>query len=449
MDRVKQLSKKATIVSLNAFVEGAFFPVTLGAVVFLFYALNLPIVTLAILALCACYISLFAKNTRTLFSILLFAMIALRYKDNAGAYTTVGAIVAYCILGPILLSCLIYRLVAYRVKAKRQGLCSMGLLCLAFLLSGIFTKYCTLANAMKVIGCTGALFVTYFFFLFTMEKQEDDILYLARICAVAVCMISLEVGECYLRHYQIGMPLDWIWKEKIILGWSISNMVGEMIVFMLPAVFYLIYKEEKGYWYWIVIVVATIGIYFTLSRNALLWCAVVLLSCSLVNCFKGKHVKINRIVVIGAISLFAVVMIILLFAGYLDGLLTFFLETGFNDRGRSRVWREHFQLFKEHPLQGVGFKAYHEVMQVREHTAHNNLLQMLTSTGIIGLTLYLVHRAQTIYMILKKRTAERMFMGGCIGIALLISFLSPLFFGCYFMVYYSVVLLVLEKSLEE
>ena len=40
MDRVKQLSKKATIVSLNAFVEGAFFPVTLGAVVFLFYALN-------------------------------------------------------------------------------------------------------------------------------------------------------------------------------------------------------------------------------------------------------------------------------------------------------------------------------------------------------------------------------------------------------------------------
>ena len=131
MDRLKQWSGTKAIVSLNAFVESAWFPVVLGAVVFLFYALNLPILTLAVLALCACYICLFADNTRVGLAVLLFAMISFRYKDNGGAYTTVGAIITYSVFGPLTLASALYRLFARRVQCKKAGLFFVALLCAA------------------------------------------------------------------------------------------------------------------------------------------------------------------------------------------------------------------------------------------------------------------------------------------------------------------------------
>ena len=118
------------------------------------------------------------------------------------------------------------------------------------------------------------------------------------------------------------------------------------------------------------------------------------------------------------------------------------------DRNRFTVWRKHLELFREHPVQGVGFKAFHNIMQGREHNAHNNLLQMLSSTGVLGFALYLVHRAQTAYTVLKKRTAARMFMGGCILVGVLLNILSSVFFHIYFLAAYSVILLTLEKSLD-
>nr|MBR6778354.1 hypothetical protein [Clostridia bacterium] len=80
--------------------------------------------------------------------------------------------------------------------------------------------------------------------------------------------------------------------------------------------------------------------------------------------------------------------------------------------------------------------------------AHNNILQMLTSTGILGLFLYLVHRVQTLYVIIKNRKTEGLFLGGCVLVGILMGIVSSIFFHIYFMAFYSVLLLTLEKSLK-
>ena len=200
--------------------------------------------------------------------------------------------------------------------------------------------------------------------------------------------------------------------------------------------------------YWIVVAVGLIGIYFTYSRNALLWGGLATVAYSLVNCFIGEHKKIHRIVVGSAIGLVLAVVLLLWASGYLKSLLRFFLETGFDDRTRFEVWRKHIELFQEHPAQGVGFKAFHDLTQGREHNAHNNLLQMLTSTGVIGLILYLTHRVQTLYFLLKKKTVGRTFIGGCLLISIAVGIVSSITFHTYFLCYYGIILLVLEKSLE-
>lgn len=450
MDCIKQFAENKIIAKINAFVENAFFPLLLGAATLLLYILNLPIITLALLAVCGVYICLFAENMRAGLAVLTFAMITFRYKDNGAAYLSTGAIVVYAVLGLPLLLSVVYRLLFRRVDYKKKwGLLSVFCLGLSFVIGGLFTKYYTGGNFALAIGLAGSVFLTYAFFSFTMAWKEDSLLYFARLCAIIVCMIAVEVGEFYLRVYEKGTPLDWIWKEKIILGWSISNMVGETMAILFPAIFFLIYKEKKGYLYWIVVAVGLIGIYFTYSRNALLWSGLATVVYSLVNCFIGEHKKIHRIVVAVAIALALGVVLTLWATGYLKGLIRFFLETGMGDRKRFYLWEYHLNLFKESPILGVGFKAFHSLTQGREHLAHNNLLQALASTGIVGFLLYIFHRAQTLYTLLKKRTLSRLFVGGCLVVTLAIGVVSSAFFHTYFLCYYGVILLILEKSLEE
>jgi len=67
---------------------------------------------------------------------------------------------------------------------------------------------------------------------------------------------------------------------------------------------------------------------------------------------------------------------------------------------RERLWRANFGLFKERPVLGVGFRKNHRYSgpflqnmeknpQVFSGHAHNNLLEMLSGTGIIGLILWI------------------------------------------------------------
>ncbi len=450
MDAIKRLSRQKTIARLIDFFESSFFPVALGGVAFLLYAFNLPVATVALFALCGTFIALFCKDTRSGLSLVLFFVITLHYKDSKPTYATPFAFVVYALVGAPFIASLVYRLVKYPVAWKsKSGLIGMALLCVALLLGGVFTKYYSLDNFGYALAISATLFCSYAFFAFTMQKRSDNLLYLARVCAVAVCMIAMQVLLLYLRKYEWGTPLDAVWKKKLILGWSIGNMAAELVAVLLPAVFYLIYKEKYGYYYWAVVIIGIVGVYFTLGRNALLWSAIVSVLGLLANCVVGEHKKINRGMAAIVLVLAVILLLILYVRGNLGELMAFFLETGLQDRGRFRIWREHWNYFLTSPLHGIGFESYMQLSGTMVSKAHNNIVQMLAGGGVIGLTLYVVHRVQTVKLLLKKPTVERLFMGSCIVVGLMISMLSSLFFHFYFAVYYSLILLTIEKSVSE
>ncbi len=449
MDEIKQ--RHRMIEGVRAFFEGRFFPIAYGGLALLFYVLKLPIVGLAVALLCAACVLYFAEDTRPIVPIVFLTVVTLQYKKNLHAYLSVGAICVYCVLVPLVIFTLVYRLHCHRVAWKsRSGLLSVAFLSAAFLLGGVFSKYYNLKNFGYTIALASIAFGTYAFFAFTLKKREDNFLYLARVCAVAVCIVSLEVFEFYLRNYTFGIPMNDAWKRKIILGWSISNMVAEMMVFLLPAVFYLIYKEKHGCWYWLIVIVSFGAVYLTLSRNALLWGVICVATAGIVNCFVGNNKIVNRIIVaIGIVGIIVGLMILLQWKGF-SMITAFFSEVKFTDNGRYAVWSKHAQFFRQSPINGIGFFAYRsEIPNGHATFAHNSLLQMAASTGLIGVGLYLLHRLQTIYVVLKKPKAERLFFGGCIALGVCISLLSPIFFLPYFTVYYVVILLFLEKSSEE
>ncbi len=453
----KSVSRKGGSNQLNprwlkktkAFMEGPYFPLALGGIALLFYVLNAPVLCLAVFVACIAFICFFCEDTRPALAVAFLILLTFRFKDNVEAYTTWYAIAAYVCLGPVVLYSMLYRVLNYRVEwTKRNGLVSVSLFCVAFLIGGVFNEYYNLRNFGYVVAIVATLLGCYAFFAFTMKKREDNLLYLARVCAVFIGVAVLQVLELYLRCYEIGTPLDSEWKGNIILGWALSVMAGEMIVFLMPAVFYLIYKENRGCWYWFLVIFAEFAIYFTFARNALLWSVPVVLVGTGINCFAGRNKTVNRLVVL-IIAAFAVsAVFILIEIGVVDKLVVFFNQVQLADSGRFFVWEKHCEFFFESPINGVGFEAYRSTVVGRVSRAHNNLLQMLASTGILGLTLYFIHRAQTIFLVFQKPTLDRIFISGCIWAILGMSLLSSTFFMPYTMVYYSIILLTLEKDVD-
>ncbi len=446
MDVIKKWSEQKVLAKLCKCFDHPLFILFAGLVATLFYMCNIPICTLIVFGMCGCFIFLFCEDTRPAIPLALFLVISLRFKQNFAAYRSKGAMVVYFLFGSLLLATIVYRLLMRRVEwTKKGGLLGIALFSGAVLLGGVFTEYYSLDNFVNAVMISLTLFLPYAFFAFTLKKREDNLPYLARTCAVAICMIALQLVEIYALHYTRGRPLNAMWKNNIVFGWAINNMGGEMIAFLMPALFYLIYKEKYGWLYYFVVAVGILSMYFILGRNALLWGGFASVCGIVANCFVGKNKTVNRSIASALVALLILGVILLIVSGKLHEFTIFFRQEGLNDHGRYSVWEGHFKLFTLSPIHGVGHRTY-AIYDLGVGKAHNNILQMLAGSGILGLILYGVHRVQTVYSIAKKPTADRLFMGGCIFIGVAMGMLSSTFFHVYFLMYYSIILLMLEKE---
>ena len=446
---LKKIRKDKRITAICAFLDSPLFPAVLGASALIFYILALPIIALVAFGLVFAFIFFFCDDTRPALAVVLLTFLTLRYKYEVGAYLSAPAIVCYCVFGPVLLASIVVRFLAYPIpKHKRGILLGLILMCAAFFFGGAFSDYYRIHNLYNALALTGGFCGVYALFSYTLKHREDNLLYISRICAIALCVIAVQVLDFYIREYKMGTPLDANWKTKICLGWGISNLVGEMSAILVPAVFYLIYKESRGYLYYLVLVAGFVAVYFTLGRNALLCSGCVVLVGIAVNCFVGKNRRANACIAALVLIMGLIVVLSLKEAGKLKFLLTFFSKAKLDDHGRYDIWKEYIDLFKEKPVLGVGFAAHRILYPGMPLNAHNTLIQMLSSTGIIGLTLYLIHRLQTILLFVKNPSFDRLFVGACVVTGVVASLLDPLFFRTYFAIYYAALLLIIEKSAE-
>ena len=149
----------------------------------------------------------------------------------------------------------------------------------------------------------------------------------------------------------------------------------------------------------------------------------------------------------------AVCLCMLLLMGKFKDLFAFFTVNKFSDRGRFKMWRDYIAYFKESPIVGAGFAEFRDLYYNKwvdtAWQAHNTIIQVLGSTGIVGTAFYFFHRTQTAVLLAKKPKADRLFIGGCMALGLLQSWLDPLFFRLYFAILYSTLLWLIEQSYRE
>lgn len=360
-----------------------------------------------------------------------------------------------CLFALIVLS-LIARLVLTKeyknlFKGKKL-LLSFLVLIPTYILAGVFSKYYNFTNFFICIMMVFLHVIIYMFFAVGIKKREDNITYLSNSAVLTLLLICLEVIFVYILKYKIGTPLDILWKNEIVLGSLVSNSAGELIVILMPFCTYLAYKQKRGYIYYLIEALALVVVYFTLSRASLLFAIPTFIISTIILCFKSENKALYRIIsVLYIIGLLVAFLMIKAFGNY-NAFIEYFKASGLDSHNRFEIWKELIINFKQFPIFGVGFSSTHqlhpEYPTVFQALAHNTIIQIVASTGIIGTVFFAYHIITAISIFVKKPNMKVLTIGFSLLLFLGTSLFDQIFFFPNFAVLYPIFLIFAEKETE-
>lgn len=241
-------------------------------------------------------------------------------------------------------------------------------------------------------------------------------------------------------------------RENIHTGWGHYNNMGALLAMMIPFAFQLACVKKRSWIYYLCGAVFLIGVFLTCSRTSILFgCVAYAASCMIV-LFRSRNRRVGLIT--NVISIAVILVAILIFREYLLKLFSSMLENTGSMNVRHDGYRAGISQFLKHPLFGGTFYPLdydlYEYSNVAAFTSffparwHNTVIQLLASTGIVGLAAYLWHRVQTVRFLIRKPTVQALCIGVSLGTLLLCSMLDCHFFNIGPTLFYSMALAFME-----
>ncbi len=326
---------------------------------------------------------------------------------------------------------------------------SLCVWCVALCLNGAFNPTYTWQNLLYAVTFPLMLLILFSLFALYVRFDASAFDYFMYCLFIACSVICLELIARYLSGAVIENGV--LVKENVVIGWAVWTTIGGMIAFLMPASFYFAATHRHG---WIFYVIGLIQFFCTVlsqSRGSMLFGAVTLLLSLAVLCFFGRNKRINRYLTIGLIVIGILGVIIL--REKLMGLLQSFLDQGFSDNGRYELWNTGIQKFLSNPVFGAGFYDNAIVsswdIQIYPFFYHNTLIQLLASTGAVGILAYLWHRFCTVRAVVRKPNLYKTYLGICVLSCLMFCMLDVLMFITYPLIFYTLMLLFIEKKDEQ
>ncbi|MFT4257836.1 MAG: O-antigen ligase family protein [Pseudoxanthomonas sp.] len=206
---------------------------------------------------------------------------------------------------------------------------------------------------------------------------------MATFCLSAAVLAVHGIEQAKTGTGWTGMGLSQGTRIQYVGIFSDPNDLGMLFVICVPMAFFLGSGGgllRRLFW-WTLAAVLVYGIWLTDSRGTML---------ALLTMF-GIHVWLRRgVLVAGALGAMALPALAAMPSRMQQ------LEVG-EESAMDRVysWYEGVQMFKGHPLLGVGKGAYLDLYQL---TAHNSLVLVLAEMGIVGFTLWLAFMGYCFWM---------------------------------------------------
>lgn len=343
------------------------------------------------------------------------------------------------IMGLCIALALIYRVIRDRRQffhGKCKCIWGIAALCCVYLFGGIgsaaYPQLWKNHLLFALMQCA-SLLLPYWLFSRGIDWSNLRRDYFAWMGFSAGGVLSVEVLWSYCTQNVVVDGI--IRRTHIYTGWGMYNNLGFMLAFFIPFAFYLATKYRKGWMGTVVGSIYLICTFLTCSRSSIIAAVLVYALCVLIMLLYARNKKHNLIALVTVLTISLAV--ILLFRKQLSILFSELLAKGLRPSNRDQVYSEGLKLFLQSPVFGVSFfspgyqpwdfsslKSFSSLIPPRWH---NTFVQLLTSCGAVGIPAYLLHRVQTIKMLLSRHHKEQVF----IGCAVLVMMFCSLF-DCHF-----------------
>ena len=446
---------------INAFLRSPEF-VALAAV--LTAAANIFCLELAlytVFTLIAVYVCLLGDDLRPMMPLVVFCYLAPSVINNPGrnaasVFSGVGGIYILClgIIIALAVSTYVFRNRKTFFARKRPLLTGMLILTGAYMLGGIgSTAYpdAALKNILFSVLQGACIIVPYYLFSGSLDWQHTRKDYFAWVGFCAGGLLVVEILWIYLSGNVIQDGV--IIRQQIYTGWGMYNNMGAMLAMMIPFAFYLATKYRKG---WLGTVIGSaffVCVLLTCSRNSIIIAAAVYLVCILLMLSYARNRRHNTIALVTVST-----VLVLVFVLFHDQILLLFsdlLNRGLDPSSRDDIFWEGLKLFADAPIFGSSFYSpgYQpwDFSIVDSFSAffpprwHNTIIQLLASCGIVGLCAYILHRVQTVRMLLCGHSKEKSFIACSLAVLVACSLFDCHFFNMGPTLFYSMALAFAEN----
>lgn len=428
---------------IGDFLHSPFFVYALAALTAVLSVVKIDALTYSILAAAGCVALLFGKDALPALVTALFLLLG---RGDCKRALDTPAVACLCVFGSLAGLCALWH-VAVHFDARRftGGKLTLGYIALtaALAAAGFFYPGYTAGDAGASLKFIAYITVIYFTVRGFVTPSKQSLGYFMRAGMAYGVTVGIQLCVTYLTSRTlIESGFD---KSYMIVGWGISNQIGEALFRAIPCCFYLMCTEEKHNWlYCAAAALLQVLQLFTFSRASLLFTLPLFCVCLLLCVLFGKNRK--QAVLCCAVLAAAAVLALIAVSDYLTHIIDYFRSAGFGDSGRFAIWTEGVNSFLRYPVFGAGMR--HGEYATGHLYYHNTLVQFLGCGGALGVGAYLWHRAQTAALFTQKPTLDRTFLGILIAGVLLISLLDCFYFNISSQIFMCYALVHAEEDLR-
>ena len=185
------------------------------------------------------------------------------------------------------------------------------------------------------------------------------------------------------------------------------NNTGALLAVAVAMACYLIRADRTPWWrplYAAFLPVAIVALFLTASRTAALSLGLGLL---IIVCDR-RYLNLKRVMALAAVATTAVLLVMAYLPSWSAerlGTTSDEISTG-TLNGRTTYWSLSYELFSDHPVQGVGVGAFgyeNILLGGGGKVAHNAFMSILAELGIVGISLFLAAIGLAVYGLRNER----------------------------------------------
>ena len=332
--------------------------------------------------------------------------------QNLVHFSWISGIIIVCFLTRF-----IYNLVAKKTHAPRSLFYTFLPYLLMLCIAGFTFEKHQIKDYYYGMGVAASYLLPFFVTTFLVDHEKIKKDYLFALLTSSCLVLTLQTAYCVFSNLDVISQTGFT-GDIFCLGWGIKNNLGGMLVMSMAGPIYFIIKQKHTALFLILNFLVYGCVILTLSRNALLVGTLVEIIFAIYVFVAVRPLKKVILSIYGTFALCAIIIICI--PDLLKKISPMAYDLFYNFswsmllNGRENLYMFGFQSFLKQPVFGTGY--YH----IEEFTGpmytsrafpfryHNTLVQLLASTGSIGLIAYVIHRVDTVYQCLRQTNKAKL-----------------------------------------